>query len=44
MAATAILKNQKLTYLRHGLSDFDNLTQWRSASFLTVQIVKNLKF
>jgi len=25
MAAAAILKNRKLTYLRHGLSDFDKM-------------------
>jgi len=48
MAATTILKNRKLTYLRRGLSDFDKI--WhsdavrRSLGFLTVPIVKNLKF
>jgi len=36
---------RKLTYLRCGVSDFDfDLAQWRSSSFLTVPIVKNVKF
>jgi len=46
MAAAAILNNQKLTYLRHGLRDFDEIwhREWRSSSFLTSPIVKDLKF
>ena len=36
MAAAAILKNQKLTYLRRGLNDFDQIWQSCSSSLLTV--------